>query len=356
MSDDIVVSVMITYYNQKQYIRDSLGSVLSQKTTFPVEIICGDDGSDDGTYEELLRWRDRYPGRIHIIRMQRENKREYEPIIRVSHNRLAMWHQARGRYVSFLDGDDYYSNTHKLQIQVELMEKHPECSGCCQPAMMLWENDPEGKKKVYGNCLIKSGHVIPAKEYWMTSLHHADTFLFRNLDEVKKEDINPLFFDDILISCYFVKHGDVIYSPDIMTVYRQVEGSSWNKRDGLHKAYWNMVVHSESGRILGKGWEYSCFCRDYATLKALYLARGKIDYSSEDKAIRDVLDRQVFIQRTKRYGTGGFLNKMAYQFRYCIPFHSRSIYWIYRWLLQRKYRSSKEKTGNTNHAFGKEEE
>ena len=81
MDRNIGVSVMLTFYNQKQYVKDSLTSVLEQKTSFPYEIICGDDGSTDGTYEELLRWRDRYPDIIKVIRMPRDLSIRYDPIV-----------------------------------------------------------------------------------------------------------------------------------------------------------------------------------------------------------------------------------------------------------------------------------
>lgn len=45
------VSVLISFYNLAPYVDQTMESVLAQKTDFPVEILCADDGSDDGTVE-----------------------------------------------------------------------------------------------------------------------------------------------------------------------------------------------------------------------------------------------------------------------------------------------------------------
>ena len=47
------VSVLISFYNLAPYVDQTMESVLAQKTDFPVEILCADDGSEDGTVELL---------------------------------------------------------------------------------------------------------------------------------------------------------------------------------------------------------------------------------------------------------------------------------------------------------------
>lgn len=323
MKNDLAVSVMITYYNQKQYIGDSLGSVLSQETTFPVEIICGDDGSDDGTYEELLSWRDRYPDIIRVIRMPREADKKYEPIVRVSYNRYTMWQQAKGKYISFLDGDDYFTDPHKLQTQAELLEEHPECSCCCQPVMMVWDDEPDKNQEMYGSRISDSVCVVSGIDYWTHFFCHADTFLFRNTYAVKQENVNKYFFDDYIIDCYFIKQGALIYSPDNMTAYRQVEDSSWNRRSYLRKCISNTAVYYEAKRILGGNpvWGVACYVRNIADLRELYENRGHIDLSAEDRVITDIICRHSFVRATVDYDNYGLLKKLRYQFRYFVPMH-----------------------------------
>ena len=42
-------------------------SVLAQKTDFPVEILCADDGSDDGTIEKLRGWEAAHPDTVRVF-------------------------------------------------------------------------------------------------------------------------------------------------------------------------------------------------------------------------------------------------------------------------------------------------
>ena len=65
------VSVLISFYNLAPYVDQTLESVVSQKTDFPVEILCADDGSDDGTIEKLRSWEERYPDSVRVFVMDR---------------------------------------------------------------------------------------------------------------------------------------------------------------------------------------------------------------------------------------------------------------------------------------------
>ena len=50
MTQQPKVSVLISFYNLAPFVDQTMESVLAQKTDFPVEILCADDGSDDGEW------------------------------------------------------------------------------------------------------------------------------------------------------------------------------------------------------------------------------------------------------------------------------------------------------------------
>ena len=66
------VSVLASFYNLAPYVDQTLQSVLSQQTTFDVEVVCADDGSDDGTQEKLHDWCSRFPDKIRMFVMERQ--------------------------------------------------------------------------------------------------------------------------------------------------------------------------------------------------------------------------------------------------------------------------------------------
>ena len=63
------VSILISFYNLAPYVDETLQSVLNQKTDFPIEVLCADDGSADNTVEKLRQWEKRYPETVRVFVM-----------------------------------------------------------------------------------------------------------------------------------------------------------------------------------------------------------------------------------------------------------------------------------------------
>lgn len=122
-SNDIKVSVICITYNQVDYIRDAIDSFLMQKTNFDFEILIHDDASTDGTAEIVKEYADRYPDKIKAV-LQTEN--QYSKGVKVSDTFLVPL--MRGHYVAFCEGDDFWCDPNKLQIQYDYMESHPDCA------------------------------------------------------------------------------------------------------------------------------------------------------------------------------------------------------------------------------------
>ncbi|BCP52230.1 hypothetical protein K32_08470 [Kaistia sp. 32K] len=117
-SNDPAVTAVIVAYNHERYIAQALDSVLMQKTTFPYEVIVSEDRSTDSTMDVIQDFVDRYPDRIRVIRSD-VNLGNNDVVTRA----LQL---ARGRYLTWLDGDDYWVSPDKLQSQFDFMEAHPD--------------------------------------------------------------------------------------------------------------------------------------------------------------------------------------------------------------------------------------
>ncbi|WP_166427305.1 glycosyltransferase family 2 protein [Nonomuraea mesophila] len=90
-----VLSVIVPFYNVEKYIGPCLDSIAAQ-TLHDLEVICVDDGSEDGG-PALVRSRQARDGRIRLIRQDNHG---------VGRARNAGVRQASGRYLAFVDGDD----------------------------------------------------------------------------------------------------------------------------------------------------------------------------------------------------------------------------------------------------------
>ena len=72
------VSILISFYNLAPYVDKTMETVLAQKTNFPFEVICADDGSSDDTVAKLRVWEEKYPDIVRIFVMDRDPNVKYE--------------------------------------------------------------------------------------------------------------------------------------------------------------------------------------------------------------------------------------------------------------------------------------
>ena len=110
-----LLSVCMTPYNHERYIAQAIESVLGQRTTFAVEVVVGEDCSTDSTLRICREYESRYPDRVRVITS--------ESNVGMHENYRRTIEACRGRYIAMLDGDDWFSDMDKLQIQVEELEK-----------------------------------------------------------------------------------------------------------------------------------------------------------------------------------------------------------------------------------------
>jgi glycosyltransferase involved in cell wall biosynthesis len=116
-SDKITVSFLVPTYKFSKYIEECVDSILEQKVNFEIEILISDDFSQDGTIEILNK---KYGDDPRIKIFERNiNIGGYENI-------KFLFDQASGKYISYLDGDDYLTDEHKTQKQVDFLEDHPD--------------------------------------------------------------------------------------------------------------------------------------------------------------------------------------------------------------------------------------
>ena len=119
--NDIVVSVIVCTYNQEQWIRQTLDSILAQETAYSFEVIIGEDHGTDSTRAICQEYADKYENVI--LLPSAEN-------LGVTANWVQCVKTGRGKYIMTCGGDDYWHNPKKIQLQVDFMEVHPECVIC----------------------------------------------------------------------------------------------------------------------------------------------------------------------------------------------------------------------------------
>lgn len=95
-----LLSVIIPFYNGEKYVENIANAFLAQSVN-DFELICVDDGSIDGTLKKLDNLKNEHP-ELNLTIIHQENKG-------VSAARNKGLENVKGRYISFVDEDDYVS-------------------------------------------------------------------------------------------------------------------------------------------------------------------------------------------------------------------------------------------------------
>jgi len=122
MKDKVLLSVVIPSYNRADTVGQTIDSILAQKVDADIEIVIGDDCSTDNAREVLTRYKEQHPDVIKLL--------FHEQNMGLGANWATCVKACKGKYICNCDNDDYWHNEHKLQIQLDYMESHPESNIC----------------------------------------------------------------------------------------------------------------------------------------------------------------------------------------------------------------------------------
>jgi glycosyltransferase involved in cell wall biosynthesis len=178
------VSVCIVTYNQKRFIGDAIESALMQKTTFPYEIIVGDDCSTDGTRDLLRRYQSQHPDRIRLNLLEERDPTE----IPAKTNMVTNLESARAPFIALLDGDDYWLSTDKLQKQVALMTDRAAVQLSFHNARIEL-GEPLRDEGVVGSEKVASGGSITLDERFPEHLSQSGTFTHREMTYWQRDGV-----------------------------------------------------------------------------------------------------------------------------------------------------------------------
>ena len=231
---EIGVSVLCAAYNQEKYIRQTLESFVMQKTNFLFEVIVNDDASTDKTPEIIKEFADKYPNIIKPV-YQKEN--QYSKGISIPGKYL--FPKAKGKYLAFCEGDDFWTDENKLQMQYDIMEKDPDCHLCLHKVRAVSENGEE-LKETYPRHLRKK--VLNTRKFFkivfcayafQTSCYFLRREDYKNyIEDFKKIILMYLNIrvGDVPILIYFGLLGKTYYINKIMSKYRKYSLGSWNSK------------------------------------------------------------------------------------------------------------------------------
>jgi glycosyltransferase involved in cell wall biosynthesis len=216
-------SVLIITYNHEKFISQAIDSILMQQTDFDYEIVIGEDCSTDSTRDIVLAYQDKYPDKIKALLPERN--------LGMQENFFQTFKACHGQYIAMCEGDDFWTDPHKLQKQVDFLDNNSEFSICFHKVQVLENNQ------------LKDDYIAQTPATVSTILDlangnyiHTPSCMFRNNIS---NTIGSSFFKSPLGDYYLhimnAQYGKIYYIDECMAVYRVHENSVWSNQKMAYK-------------------------------------------------------------------------------------------------------------------------
>lgn len=219
-----VVSICCITYNHEQYISEAINSFFMQETDFPFEIVIGEDCSTDGTRKVIDRYTKEYPNLIKLVTS------EINVGMNANFNRTIK--TCIGKYIALCEGDDYWIDSKKLQLQADFLKNNDDFNLCFH-----------NFKTLRGSTLSSSNtqllDVITFEEYAsnMPNIQTLST-MFRNSSNclIPDEFINKVKGSHFLF-LKISENSKIKFINEEMAVYRVHDGGIWSKQNTQNQCY-----------------------------------------------------------------------------------------------------------------------
>ena len=217
------VSVAMLTYNHERFVAQAVESALAQQTSFAFEIVIGDDASQDSTRSILLELQRKHPKQIRLLLHEQNltGLRNLEQVLGA----------CRGDYIAILEGDDYWTDSVKLQKQADRLDADPGLAICHTNALKVYDGE-KSPSKVWHEVSPPQRATLDDLLRW--NIIVTCTVMFRN------HLFQPLpnwFFEgrigDWPLHMLNALHGDIDYIDEVTAAYRIHAGGFWSTRSRL---------------------------------------------------------------------------------------------------------------------------
>ena len=320
MSERIKISVAVITYNQESTIRQTLDSILMQKGDFDLEIVIGEDCSKDSTHticeDYALRPKELSNEGVNDL------QRIVVKLLPNTHNLGIMANFARviqactGDYISNIAGDDYYSDDHALEKQMNYMTAHPKVGVMAANGYNYYVLRD---KKVPGLNLTLEAEQETIKSYYFSPSHFEGACLapvgmmyraellrkYIDFDEILRRKL-PV--EDYPIQAILSQHTHFACLPDLLVTYRvySTSASFISYAHPRYLEYYKGLI--ETRRYLNELFPNSAIAEELLTERMFTKEFYYYVYNKRfDEAKRlvdfapDVMNKSKIIKTAKRY-------------------------------------------------------
>lgn len=256
ITKDYKVLVGCMTYNHSKYIVDALNGFAMQKTNFPFACIVIDDASTDGEPEVIKDWlqnecdmerADFYDlelANVFIVPHQTNAnctmavyflKRNLYNEGHLKFDLVKDW-GSHCEYLALCEGDDYWTDPEKLQIQSDCLDAHSEVDMCAHSYVEKHAITGKDIRKKYSK--LEDG-IIPVEDVILGGGDYfaTDSIVYRTDIELSIPRFKKFMFYDYSQYIHGALRGGIYYIDRIMSVYRKNVPNSWSATFSIKKEY-----------------------------------------------------------------------------------------------------------------------
>lgn len=223
-----LVSVCVQTYQHAPYIRECLEGILMQETNFPFEILIGEDASTDGTREICIDYANKYVDKIRLFLHHRENNIRVMGLPTSRYNILTNMFSAKGKYIAICEGDDYWTDSRKLQKQIDNLKNNSNAAANFTNALV--KNELTNSLYDYHN--IKMAAIIDNNEIIQDggSIYPTCSLVYRNniINYGKFIRLTEYLTPDMALIYLLAYAGKISYINQKTCVYRRWTGGVYS--------------------------------------------------------------------------------------------------------------------------------
>ncbi len=242
---DKICTVILASYNHAPYIVKCIEGILSQKTKYPFIIKIFDDASTDGSQDIIKEYAQKHPDLIeaHIS----------ETNLGAQANIWRAHKSVDTKYYIYTETDDYWCDDTKLETQINILEKHPECSFCAHNTRQINVADKIRSYITYNSVAVKNGKMN--QENCIVKLQQLDFEPFNYIPhpssrlirtssiEIDKIKHKEAFLFDNCQFYFLLAKGDMYYIPKVMSTY---VATGTGTSSGSTNPYRRLRIHIEA--------------------------------------------------------------------------------------------------------------
>ncbi len=280
------ISVIIPTFNVENYIEDALQSIIEQEFNGSIEIIVIDDCSTDRTVRIVEKFiEEKHTSDIKLFRFEKNMKQGTARNYGINN--------ASGKYIFFLDGDDFLDNNAFQMMFLKAEESH------CDFVVCDWIYYYEDKGLVYVNndlFMLKEEllgeeceELYRAPVYFTVNKLYRKEFLLNNQIYYGEGYIYE-DYEFYTLTAQFATKVSIVPNPFYRVRVNSNSTTKTNKKSTLHIDSLIMAISNLLKNFNPRN-EYSYYhVYEYIIRKSLHYSRFRAPYGYKRKTLKKILD------------------------------------------------------------------